>query len=625
MPPSLQPFLLEEEPYAKIKDGFIYEYGLTTHPLLKMNSCSSGDDSADCSLQSRSDWAVALSDCVTKIASGRCGVEQALQRLIRVLLPTAGGPRKALVERTEAIGDCGPSSFSAREEIPSSVLKSVALQTMHLSLASGDHSRNATLLWDIARERGVLASSPQLTKLASERASLSYMRGLIEAGDWAMACDVFHKCVASDIGLAVGVEAYAAGRRWEEAIELLGAMSNATDRELALVLASMFQVARQARRVNAIECSTLPEDPLVTSESLWRTALLVTSAFVRGKLTSNHSTLRSAAPIFSSPSAVTNLLGVLGCFKRWNEALLVATESVKDIANHSDHSVMGMPLLNNENRVTLNVVGLSQLCYALQPRWDIALSLSSRLVGGGSVRFEDLDAVAMQRMLRCCLSGRRWVEATRIVEAWRQRYHLGRPAELKSNPPVLHVDHCLKLLQLLGCSSEATGARESILHDHLLSRATNSSTKSRALNAMIQSAHEATTAAKWSQELSSLGLAEENESLAHRVELCSRAGMWLESLQLCHVLLDERCHRGVGSYVPSSTLHDWAQYAVNVAPSPGPTWDVSVALFSRMVTAHVPLTDVSFQAVVRRCFSQGAAQQANNVFAVMMKRGVGRK
>ncbi|CUF50690.1 Hypothetical protein, putative [Bodo saltans] len=577
------------------------------------------------------DWSEALRHCSTLVASGVCGIDQALMPLMRIL--SAPVAIAATSSPTPS-----PSVTAYRNAgIPDAVLRVFALRFLRLSTASGEPSRNTVSLCRFAQQRDTFHSdSPSELMLASEKVAIPRMRELIDDGLWSAACQLFHCSVASDVGLAVGIEAYSAGARWVEATKLMELMSPAawTERELACVLGAMYTTARKddatKRKYTPKHVST-DEDPLVTEEALWRTALSITQKFVCTRIDVDaYSQHRAAAeaPIFSSSSAISNLFGILGCFRRWQQALTVAAQHVlRESEDDDQHSRAAV--------VPLNVVGLSQLCFALQSKWSIALAISSKLIERGVVRFEELDAVAMQRMLRCCLSGNRWAEASRMVDAWSSRYHkaTGGPLEESGSesskraalPPTLHLDQCMKLLQLLGTRSETRHARSSLLQHHLLARATNSDIKSRAINAMVQSARSTHEAHQWSNELETHGLLEENESLVHRVQLCAQENMWRESLRLCGILLHDRCHQGVGSYIPTASLHDWSQYAINSAPAPGPSWEVSVSLFSHMMAAHVPMSDVSFQAVVRRCFSQGASQQANNVFALMMKRGVGRR
>jgi hypothetical protein len=115
-----------------------------------------------------------------------------------------------------------------------------------------------------------------------------------------------------------------------------------------------------------------------------------------------------------------------------------------------------------------------------------------------------------------------------------------------------------------------------------------------------------------------LGL--ETESVAHIAYLASVAGNWERALHHTNALLNSPRYRS--TFFPTARLHDAVQYALEQAPLPGPSWKLSMKLFVDMMERNVPSSEVSFQAVVKRCFAGGAPDQAQNLFHLVFKRGV---
>lgn len=112
----------------------------------------------------------------------------------------------------------------------------------------------------------------------------------------------------------------------------------------------------------------------------------------------------------------------------------------------------------------------------------------------------------------------------------------------------------------------------------------------------------------------------ETESVAHVAYLCCVAGNWERALHHTNALL--HAPRYKATFLPTARLHDAMQYALEQAPPPGPSWELSMRLFTDMMERHVPNSEVSFQSVVKRCFAGGAPEQAQKLFHMVLKRGV---
>ncbi|KAG5494792.1 hypothetical protein JIQ42_02407 [Leishmania sp. Namibia] len=112
----------------------------------------------------------------------------------------------------------------------------------------------------------------------------------------------------------------------------------------------------------------------------------------------------------------------------------------------------------------------------------------------------------------------------------------------------------------------------------------------------------------------------ETESVAHIAYLSAVAGDWCRALHHTNALLHEPRYRT--TFFPTARLHDAVQYALEQAPSPGPSWQVSLQLFAEMTERSVPTSEVSFQCAVKRCFAGGVPGQAQKLFYFALRRGV---
>ncbi|GET91579.1 hypothetical protein, conserved [Leishmania tarentolae] len=112
----------------------------------------------------------------------------------------------------------------------------------------------------------------------------------------------------------------------------------------------------------------------------------------------------------------------------------------------------------------------------------------------------------------------------------------------------------------------------------------------------------------------------ETESVAHIAYLSAVAGDWRRALHHTNALLHEpRYHT---TFFPAARLHDAVQYALEQAPDPGPSWQVSLQLFTDMMERNVPSSEVSFQSAVKRCFAGGVPDQAQKLFHFALRNGV---
>ncbi|CBZ29631.1 conserved hypothetical protein [Leishmania mexicana MHOM/GT/2001/U1103] len=112
----------------------------------------------------------------------------------------------------------------------------------------------------------------------------------------------------------------------------------------------------------------------------------------------------------------------------------------------------------------------------------------------------------------------------------------------------------------------------------------------------------------------------ETESVTHIAYLSAVAGDWRRALHHANALLHEPRYRT--TFFPTARLHDAVQYALEQAPSPGPSWQVSLQLFTDMMERNVPSSEVSFQSAVKRCFAGGVPDQAQRLFHFVLRNGV---
>lgn len=539
---------------------------------------------------SSSQWAIAMKTFFNGAMSGR----SSLSHLIRSL-------------RRQLFDDAANDSCRA---MPQPILSALTRSTLMASVESEEAMREAMRFYRLVEphltDPSAFTRSAVVAMFSNERNATRTMRQLAHAGNWKASCQLLNSHGMTEMTLAAGVEAYCVGAQWQQAIEILLLMKplSWTERELAVILGAMYRVARKEVLQRG------PNEFSVPSTLFWATALNAFERFVTLKG-------RQQTAAFTTPTSVNNLIGILGSARQWERA----TEVLQRWSLPRDPSCDALqPVGQVASSLRPTSVTVARVCslYGTR-RWEMAMSF----VGANLSRTlneEDIDVDATNRLLRACSAGQRWREANRLLDSC-----------VKNGVRLPHQD-CVRLMRAFGQSAISTKTASDthaisalprrVFQEHL-SRHGNPDVMSRAANSMLQHATSVDDAAFWRSQLEHGNAVVENESLDHLVALYAQHGDWSASLECLSLLLCDPARKFM--YVPSSTTHDWAQYALSSAPSPGASWTVSVSLFSEMASRHVPLSEVSFQSVVKKCFAQQSMTAANSVFAFMMKRGVGRK
>lgn len=440
-----------------------------------------------------------------------------------------------------------------------------------------------------AESNGSLSAQSSCDVIVTERAAVRRAKQLASSGRWHDAIEVLQGAVTSDIGLAAGVDVLCVGLQWEAALGWLALMHRASwsDREIAVVLNVMYKQRQK----------------LLDNQSLWRQAVTLMSTYCEASL---------RTPLFSSPAAVSNLLGILAYAKRWRLALHVAQQFLSGMPG-----ALNSPYGDERQRVRPNMMTVGQLMFALRAHWQLGLHVASQLVKSKTIDVNDIDVGAAQRILAMCIRGSRWAEAARLLQG------------ASAHKWTVDTSFAKTLVALMAESGQAsTAARFASVH---LQRHSNHDSASRAVNALVQSSRNIAEAEIWLLQLpqnetaseSSVARGLEDESIAHLAELFAKAGNWRRAAIMCNELMAPPRCLNVAAITPQ--LHDSVQFALASAPLPGPTWEVGMKLFSMMCALHVPLSEVAFQSVAKKCFLAGATTQANQLFAFTMKRGVGRR
>lgn len=276
---------------------------------------------------------------------------------------------------------------------------------------------------------------------------------------------------------------------------------------------------------------------------------------------------------------------------------------------------------------------------------DTILPQISRLIDGPHPVRVEADAETIDGLLALCIRSGNKREALKWMERRNEylRKNSGASAHMQKDserPPLNRLTRELReRLACLCCKAptDDTPAHEGptspkpVSHAEL-SKHFNQQTLSRAYNTLLQQSSTVREAEDYRQSLKRLHAVLESESLARLVELNAYEGNWRTALEVfCQLSRDSR--RCVG-FVMTAALHDTVQFALEQAPAPGASWEVSVRLFmemtggveesERQLTAHhhVPISEVSFQSVVKKCFSEGASSEAQKVFEYLIQRGV---
>ncbi|ORC87308.1 uncharacterized protein TM35_000221070 [Trypanosoma theileri] len=226
------------------------------------------------------------------------------------------------------------------------------------------------------------------------------------------------------------------------------------------------------------------------------------------------------------------------------------------------------------------------------------------------------DNEVMERLLRLCVTGNRWAEALSTLQV---RLEGNLDDEKRENFDFVTINTFLDVLRMLKeCQKGSLASR--LLLQTQLSKHFSKDTTGKAYNVMLRYSNTTAEAQLWLQTMKSKNISLENESCEHLLIMHAREGEWHQSLKLLNLLLDDPKRRSL--YIPSAKAHDAVQYALERAPMPGPSWELSLQLFSRMCTLQVPISEVAFQSVVKKCFAHGMDKQAQNLFQFVMRHGV---
>lgn len=353
-------------------------------------------------------------------------------------------------------------------------------------------------------------------------------------------------------------------------------------------------------------------------------------------------------------------------------------------SNSRQHGRGSSPSLSTRD-LRANAVTVFQACGALRARPDLAFRYANALVKTHKIAYST-DFKATEAFLRVCVRDGRWDAALAVLREARhgaadgtaRGKHKGKEGTHQHGPRAYSADILLSLLRLLGEKGAtehyaevfaslwnssgfvSNGANpEAPARD--LSKYYRTRTLYRAYNTMIQHASRASEAEGYYAALKSIaspswspgepedGANEpgsggedarlESKSYERLTMLYAQEGDWERALGCLNTLLHHpkrKLH-----YVPTPAVHDAVQYALeqsaacsarssqlpSQAPSSPPLaapWQVSVALFKEMCEREVPTSPIAFRSVVRSCFAQGASEEAQKLFQLLMRRGVRR-
>jgi hypothetical protein len=283
-------------------------------------------------------------------------------------------------------------------------------------------------------------------------------------------------------------------------------------------------------------------------------------------------------------AGVGGLLRVLGDHGRWAEAarLFASSDGWRSGGGASPKAA---------------VTVLTNGCYALRGNWHCALTVASTVVRQLPPR--SMDAAALGAVAKCCLRGNRWEDAAALV------------ALCERDGVVLSATLRTSIVVVFNKAQQPALAKR--LLRTLVNAAEDPALVGRALNSMVRHARTPTAVAQWAAMLRDRGLPLDDAAHARLVEADAEAGRWESALRLLDGLV-------AAGHTPSGTTHDYVQYGLGLARV---DWRLSLAVFSRMETLGVEMTDMSFKAVVAQCMRQGAAAQSQAVLRHMIRRGVG--
>ncbi|PWU99325.1 hypothetical protein C4B63_9g492 [Trypanosoma cruzi] len=425
----------------------------------------------------------------------------------------------------------------------------------------------------------------------SSRVAVCCARRWAREGRWDVGLRLLERAVATPMTKAAAVELLSNAGRWEMAVRCLGQLPPTlwTEIEVSAAVRSLYR-AVEGRRRNGMKVGDTP------NTGLWRIALHILT-LVRGNKVK-----------LSAPSAVNDALGLLGADgQQW----VMACRLVKTmLLNLEKEGRTG----ESSGTVRPNMVSIYQMFRALRQHWHLALQHASLMIREGDICISD-DREVTDRLLKACVVGYRWVEALRTVQK-----------SLESNPSeegrdFIHTDVFLRVLGMLHEHQKGFLATQ-LFQQPQLSRHFSKDTTGKAYNVMLRYCNTVSEARVWLQTMGTKNILVENESYEHLMILYSREGVWQQALSLFNALLTDPQRQRL--YIPCAKAHDAVQYALERVLPPGPSWEVSMTLFTRMCELNVPISEVAFQSVVKKCFSQGKADEAQSLFRFVVRHGVRR-
>ncbi|EKF33335.1 hypothetical protein MOQ_002801 [Trypanosoma cruzi marinkellei] len=468
-------------------------------------------------------------------------------------------------------------SEKAQDEATRLLCEPVVAQALQLAANQGD-----AIALPLSRKYDFFLSS---------RVAVCCARWWAREGRWDVGLRLLERAVASPMTTAAAVELFSHAGRWEMAVRCLGQLPPTlwTEIEVSAAVRSLYRAVEGPRR-NGMKVGDVP------NAGLWRIALHILTLVRDNKVR------------LSAPSAVNDALGLLGTDgQQW----VMACRLVKTmLLNSEKEGLTG----ESSGTVRPNVVSIYHMCRAVRQHWHVALQHASLMIREGDICISD-DREVTDRLLKACVVGNRWVEALLTVQK-----------SLESNPSkegrdCIHTDVFLRFLKMLHERQKGFIAAQ-LFQQPQLSRHFSKDTTGKAYNVMLRYCNTVSEARVWLQTMGTKNILVENESYEHLMILYAREGVWQQALSLFNALLTDPQRQRL--YIPCAKAHDAVQYALERVSPPGPSWEVSVTLFTRMCDLNVPISEVAFQSVVKKCFSQGKADKAQSLFRFVVRHGVRR-
>lgn len=452
--------------------------------------------------------------------------------------------------------------------------------------------------------------------MLSDSVAVSCGRKLSREGRWEEAIRMLSDVTVSPKVLGAAMELFSSAGRWEMVLRCFGEISPVawTEVEVAAALRSIYRASQGRLTQGTTEerkQKRRAEDSILGSSapSWWSLAIRVLGL------------AHTADVHITTPSPINDALAVLTmCRENWQMACRVVECFMvggRNPEGGSKDKGDGFGSVSPNKVVSPNMVSVYHMCRILRQQWYLALHYASLMVQQGDLLLAD-DREATQKLLQACIRGNRWVEALRTLQ---QYLVYSKPEDLVVPQDHIAVDIFLDLFRMLNkCQKGSLASR--LLYQKQLSKHFGADATGRAFNVMLRSTNTAGESLSWTRVMKAKGIKVENESYEHLLLQSSREGEWRQALWFLDKLLDDPVRRYF--YLPSAKVHDAVQYALERAPPPGASWEVSVRLFSRMCDLHVPISEVAFQSAVKKCFSHGMAERAQAIFTYMIHYGVRR-